>query len=81
MSTQETIDDLRRRLNELESQTSDNVPVARPPATPRIPNYFYSTDSFSPKIFNGSFTQWDFFVLGIYTILIMIATKLMIRSY
>ena len=95
MSTvQDTIEDIRKRLNELESQASDNVPVARPPITPRItqiPPIFnpyvqpelvatFETKERNNKIFNGSFSFQDFLVLGIYTLIIMFSIKYIITN-
>lgn len=68
-SIRDTIEELRQRLDDLERQTSENEPFK---------NRHYA-DNRNLKIFSGIFTQWDFIVLGIYTLIIMLTTKFIMK--
>lgn len=68
-SIRDTIEELRQRLDDLERQTSENEPFR---------NHHYVSNP-NLKIFGGAFTHWDFIVLCIYTLIIMLTTKFIMK--
>ncbi|KAK8857512.1 hypothetical protein M9Y10_015917 [Tritrichomonas musculus] len=69
-SIREAIEELRERLDDLERQTSENEPSG---------NHHYASNP-NLKIFGGAFTNWDFIVLCIYTLIIMLTTKFIMKN-
>ena len=67
----ERLDELRRRIDDLENHLSSNPNV----------EFIHVEDKNQNKnfeIFNGAFTQYDFRVLALYTLTIMILTKIIV---
>lgn len=68
---QERLAEIRRRIDELENHLLSNPDV----------EFIHVNDKNQKKnfeIFNGTFTQQDFRVLALYTLTIMILTKIII---